>query len=204
MKIICIGHNYSEHNKELFGGYEGDPVFFMKPDTALLRNNAPLYYPKFTQDLQYEVELVLKICRLGRGISEKFAHRYYDQIGVGVDFTARDIQRECKEKGLPWELCKAFDYSAPISSQLIPVEQIRDVNDIHFSLTRNGEIVQQGRSRDMIFSFDRIVAYVSQFVSLKIGDLIFTGTPSGVGPVAVGDVLVASIEGQEMLKTEIK
>jgi 2-keto-4-pentenoate hydratase/2-oxohepta-3-ene-1,7-dioic acid hydratase in catechol pathway len=204
MKIICIGHNYSEHNKELFGGYEGSPVFFMKPDTALLRNNAPLYYPKFTHDLQYEVELVLRICKLGRGVSEKFAHRYYDQVGVGIDFTARDVQRECKEKGLPWEMCKSFDYSAPVSPQLIPVEQIRDMGSINFSLTQNGNLVQHGNSRDMIFSFDKIVSYVSQFISLKIGDLIFTGTPSGVGAVAIGDVLTASIEGQEMLQVEIK
>jgi len=204
MKIICIGHNYSEHNKELFGGYEGNPVFFMKPDTALLRNNQPLYYPKFTKDLQYEVELVLRIGKLGRGVSERFAHRYFSEIGVGIDFTARDVQRECKEKGLPWEACKSFDYSAPVSPEFVALTSLPDVANIKFSLELNGKTVQQGSSRDMIFGFNRIVSHVSDYVTLKMGDLIFTGTPSGVGPVRIGDVLVAKLEGKPMLTVEIK
>lgn len=204
MKIICIGHNYSEHNKELFGGYEGDPVFFMKPDTALLRNNEPLYYPNFTKDLQYEVEIVLRINKIGRSIEEKFARRYYNEIGIGIDFTARDLQGECKKKGLPWEVCKAFDYSAPISPEFLSVGNFDDLNNISFALSLNGETVQQGNTGNMTFKFDRIISYVSQFVSLKIGDLIFTGTPAGVGPVKIGDKLVASIEGRDMLTTEIR
>jgi 2-keto-4-pentenoate hydratase/2-oxohepta-3-ene-1,7-dioic acid hydratase in catechol pathway len=204
MKIICIGHNYSEHNKELFGGYEGDPVFFMKPDTALLRNNEPLYYPDFTKDLQYEVEIVLRINKIGRSIEEKFARRYYNEIGIGIDFTARDLQGECKKRGLPWEICKAFDYSAPISSAFLNIDDFNDLNNISFALSLNGKTVQQGNTENMIFKFDRIISYVSRFVSLKIGDLIFTGTPAGVGPVKIGDKLVASIEGRDMLTTEIR
>ncbi|MGL4908395.1 MAG: fumarylacetoacetate hydrolase family protein [Bacteroidales bacterium] len=204
MKIICIGHNYAEHNKELFGGYTGAPVFFTKPDTALLRNNEPLYYPKFTQDLQYEVELVLRINKLGRCISEQFAPRYYSQIGIGIDFTARDVQRKCREEGLPWEVSKAFDYSAPVSPEFITLTNLAQPNDIHFSLDLNGQEVQQGRSSEMIFSFNQIIAHVSQYMTLKIGDLIFTGTPVGVGAVKIGDTLVAKIEGQTMLSVEIK
>ncbi len=204
MKIICIGHNYAEHNKELFGGYEGDPVFFMKPDTALLRNNQPLYYPKFTKDLQYEVELVLRIGKLGRGVSERFAHRYFSEIGIGIDFTARDVQRECKEKGLPWEVCKSFDYSAPVSPEFVEIASLPDASDIKFSLELNGETVQQGSSADMIFGFNRIVSHVSGYVTLKMGDLIFTGTPSGVGGVKIGDMLVAKLEGKPMLRVEIR
>jgi 2-keto-4-pentenoate hydratase/2-oxohepta-3-ene-1,7-dioic acid hydratase in catechol pathway len=204
MKIICIGHNYAEHNHELFGGYEGDPVFFLKPDTALLRNHQPLYYPRFTSDLQYEVELVLRVCRLGRGIDQKFAHRYYTEIGIGIDFTARDLQRECKAKGLPWEVCKAFDYSAPVSPEFVPIATLRDPADISFSLELNGRTVQQGSSRSMIYSFDRIIAHVSTYLTLRMGDLIFTGTPSGVGAVCIGDALVAKLEGQEMLRVNIK
>lgn len=204
MKIICIGHNYSEHNKELFGGYEGEPVFFMKPDTALLRNNQPLYYPKFTKDLQYEVELVLRISKLGRGVSERFAHRYFSEVGVGIDFTARDVQRECKEKGLPWEACKSFDYSAPVSPEFVEIASLPDASNIKFSLELNGKTVQQGCSADMIFGFNRIVSHVSGYVTLKMGDLIFTGTPSGVGAVKIGDVLTAKLEGKPMLTVEIR
>ncbi|MDR3297208.1 MAG: fumarylacetoacetate hydrolase family protein [Prevotellaceae bacterium] len=204
MKIICIGHNYAEHNQELFGGYEGEPVFFMKPDTALLRNHQPLYYPRFTHDLQYELELVLRVCRLGRGIDQKFAHRYYSEIGLGIDFTARDLQRECKAKGLPWELCKSFDYSAPVSPEFVPMSTLRDPADIRFSLDLNGRTVQQGSSRNMIYGFDRIVAHVSSYVTLRMGDLIFTGTPAGVGAVSIGDVLVAKLEGREMLRVAIR
>ncbi|GHT11594.1 2-hydroxyhepta-2,4-diene-1,7-dioate isomerase [Bacteroidia bacterium] len=204
MKIICIGHNYAAHNRELFGGYKGNPVFFMKPDTALLRNNAPLYYPEFTQDLQYEVELVLRIHRVGRCIAPTFASRYYNEIGIGIDFTARDLQRTCKEQGLPWECCKSFDYSAPVSATFIPIANFADLKNINFSLTLNQNVVQQGNTADMIFDFDHIVSYISNFVTLKMGDLIFTGTPAGVGAVKIGDTLAASIEGQEMLRTSIK
>jgi 2-keto-4-pentenoate hydratase/2-oxohepta-3-ene-1,7-dioic acid hydratase in catechol pathway len=204
MKIICIGYNYSEHSKELLGENAGAPVFFMKPDSALLRNNQPLYYPKFTQDLQYEVELVLRICRLGRNISERFAHRYYTEVGVGIDFTARDVQRECRQKGLPWEVCKSFDYSAPVSPQFVELSALRDAADVRFSLELNGKTVQQGSSSEMIFGFNRIVSYVSGYVTLRMGDLIFTGTPPGVGAVKIGDTLVAKIEGTPMLTVEIK
>ncbi|MDR0687368.1 MAG: fumarylacetoacetate hydrolase family protein [Prevotellaceae bacterium] len=200
MKIICIGYNYPERGGERAGA----PFFFMKPDTALLRNNQPLYYPKFTQDLQHEVALVLRICRHGRSIGERFAHRYYAEVGVGVDFTARDVQRECRQKGLPWEACKSFDYSAPVSPQLVEVSALRDAADVRFSLELNGKAVQQGSSSEMIFGFDRIVSYVSGYVTLSMGDLIFTGTPPGSGAVKIGDTLVAKIEGAPMLTVKIK
>jgi 2-keto-4-pentenoate hydratase/2-oxohepta-3-ene-1,7-dioic acid hydratase in catechol pathway len=203
MKIICIGRNYAEHAKELNNAVPKEPVFFMKPDTALLIRNRPFYYPDFTHDLHYECELVLKICKLGRHISEKFAPTYYDAIGIGIDFTARDLQQQAKEKGLPWEKAKAFDFSAPIS-RFIPVSEFKDLNNIHFTLHLNGQTVQEGNSSDMIFSFDKIISYVSQFVTLRTGDYIFTGTPAGVGPVKIGDKMEAFIEGEKLLKVEVK
>jgi acylpyruvate hydrolase len=203
MKIICIGRNYIEHAQELNNPIPTSPVFFMKPETAIIKAGLPFFYPDFSNDIHYEVELVLRISKLGKHISEKFAHTYYDGIGVGIDFTARDIQNECKKKGLPWEIAKAFDGSAPVS-QFLPVNQFSDVHDINFSLLKNGEMVQKGNSGMMIFNFDKIIAYISKFTTLKIGDLIFTGTPAGVGEVKKGDTLEAMIENQSLLKLAIK
>lgn len=203
MKIICIGRNYSEHAKELNNPVPSEPVFFMKPESAQLRNNQPFFYPDFSKDIHYEVELVLHINKVGRNIQEKFAHNYYDGIGVGIDFTARDLQQKAKEKGLPWEMAKAFDFSAP-ASEFIPKEIFVDLNNITFGLFKNGDMVQKGNSQDMIFSFDAIIAYVSRFVTLKQGDYIFTGTPAGVGPVLIGDTLEAFIEDRKMLLCRIK
>ncbi len=197
MKIICIGRNYTDHAKEMNSPVPENPVFFLKPDTTLLRNNQPFFYPDFSKEIHYELELVLKICRLGRNIQKKFAHRYYKEIGLGVDFTARDLQRNCKEKGLPWEIAKAFDGSAPIS-KFIKKEELGDINNLDFHLENNGDTVQKGNSSQMIFDYDELICYVSQFITLKIGDLIFTGTPAGVGSVAIGDRLKGYL-GDELL-----
>ncbi len=203
MKIICIGRNYQDHINELKNAIPDKPLFFMKPDTALLPKRTPFYIPDFTKDLHYECELVVRICKVGKNISEKFANTYYEEIGIGIDFTARDLQEECKQKSQPWEIAKAFDNSAPISEKFIHKSEL-DLSKIQFELKKNGVIVQQGNSKQMIFSIDKIIAYVSQFITLKIGDLIFTGTPAGVGKVEIGDTLVASIENQELLKLNIK
>ncbi len=203
MKIICIGRNYVAHAKELNNPLPEKPVFFMKPDTSLIIRNRPFFYPDFSTDIHYETELVLKIGKNGRHIEEKFANTYYDEIGIGIDFTARDIQQQQKEKGLPWEIAKAFDGAAPISS-FVPIKKFTDPANIRFHLLKNGEKVQDGNSGLMIFSFDKIVSYVSRFVTLKMGDLIFTGTPAGVGPVQIGDVLEAFIENEKMLKVPVK
>ncbi|MES2589394.1 MAG: fumarylacetoacetate hydrolase family protein [Bacteroidota bacterium] len=203
MKIICIGRNYSEHAKELNNPLPTKPIFFLKPDTALLPKRNPFYYPKFTNDLHYECELVYRICKLGKNISKKFAHTYYDEIGLGIDFTARDLQEECKTKGLPWEIAKSFEHSAPLSEFFIPKEEL-DLNNIQFSLLKNDEIVQNGNSSDMIFDIDAVIVYISQFMSLKIGDLIFSGTPAGVGPVKIGDKLTGYIGEKEMFNLKIK
>ena len=204
MKIICIGRNYSEHAKELKNEVPTEPVYFMKPDSALLLRNRPFYIPDFSNEIHHEVELVVKIGRLGKNIQEKFAHRYYDGIGLGVDFTARDIQRECKAKGLPWEKAKGFDSSAVLSDEFIPKSELGDVNHIAFSMKKNGEVVQDGNSSDMLFSIDAIIAYVSRFMTLKMGDLIYTGTPAGVGPVAIGDRLEGFIGDKQMFDFQIK
>ncbi len=204
MKIICIGRNYAKHAKELGNAVPDEPIFFMKPDTAILPKRNPLYYPNFTKDLHYEVELVVKIKKIGKNIERKFAHKYYDQIGIGIDFTARDVQQKCKEAGKPWELAKAFDGSAPISNKFIEKSSFDDVQDIDFSLLKNGAVVQQGNSKDMLFKIDELIAYLSQFMTLKIGDLIFTGTPEGVGPVQIGDRLEAFIGDKHMLKVDIR
>ncbi|MBN1117365.1 MAG: fumarylacetoacetate hydrolase family protein [Bacteroidales bacterium] len=203
MKLICIGRNYSEHAKELNNPVPENPVFFMKPDTALLLKNRPFYIPEFSNEVHHEVEVVVKINRIGKHIDEKFAHRYYDEIGLGVDFTARDIQQKCKEKGLPWEIAKAFDYSAPLG-EFIPVDKLPDVKAINFELLKNGKTVQKGNTSDMLFSIDQIISYVSKYVTLKIGDLIYTGTPSGVGPVAIGDKLTGKLEGEVMFDFEVR
>ncbi len=204
MKIICIGRNYSEHAKELKNAIPSKPMFFLKPDSAVLPKRNPLFIPEWTQDLHYEVELVYKVNRLGKYISAQHAHKYYDTVGIGIDFTARDIQEQVKAKGHPWEIAKAFDGSAAIGSKFLPLAEFKDQNKISFQLQKNGELVQDGLSNDMIFDIDQIIAYVSQFMTLKIGDLIFTGTPSGVGKVNPGDRLEAFLEGQKMLKVDIK
>lgn len=203
MKIICIGRNYSEHAKELNHPVPSTPVFFMKPESALVRGNLPFFYPSFSNEIHYEVELVLHINKVGRNISVKHAHTYYDGIGVGLDFTARDLQQEAKQKGLPWEMAKAFDNSAPVS-EFIPVEEFVDLGNINFSLQKNGVEVQKGNSSEMIFRFDTIISYVSKFVTLKMGDMVFTGTPAGVGPVTIGDKLEAFIETRKMLLCNIR
>jgi len=203
MKIICIGRNYVDHAKELNNPVPSKPVFFMKPDTALIQKHNPFFYPEFSKDIHYEVELVVKISRNGRHIEEKFANKYYNQIGIGIDLTARDLQNECKKKGLPWEIAKAFDNSAPLGD-FIAVTEFQDLNDINFSLKINDEIRQQGNSGDMIFSFDKVISYISQFITLKIGDLIFTGTPVGVGPIKINDHFEAFIEDKKLLNFKVK
>ena len=203
MKIIAIGRNYIDHAKELNNPVPQKPVFFLKPETALLLKNRPFYYPDFSNEIHYETEIIIKINRVGKNISKPFAHRYYQELGIGIDFTARDLQRECKAKGLPWEIAKAFDNSAPIG-KFIDKSQFEDINNINFNLNINGKIVQQGNTSEMIFDFDTLVAYVSKFFTLKMGDLIFTGTPAGVGQVKIGDRLSASIEDNTVLSFEIK
>lgn len=203
MKIICIGRNYSEHIKELSNAVPEEPIIFFKPDTALLKNNAPFYYPEISNDIHYEAELLVKISREGKNIEEKFAYKYYEEIGVGIDFTARDLQKKAQEKGLPWALAKGFNDSAPVSN-FVSKSKFPDINQIGFSLTLNGEQKQQGNSAMMIHKIDAIVSYISRFVTLKNGDIIFTGTPSGVGPVKIGDKLEVFLEKEKMLECEIK
>ncbi|MBL7844540.1 MAG: fumarylacetoacetate hydrolase family protein [Cyclobacteriaceae bacterium] len=204
MRIFAIGRNYVEHIQELNNERPDEPVIFTKPDTAILRNNAPFYYPDFSNDIHHEVELVLRICKEGKNIQEKFANKYYDAIGVGIDFTARDLQQKAKEKGLPWDIAKGFNGSAPISDKFIPVSEFRNLSDINFSLQVDGVVKQRGNTSLMLFSFDYIVAYLSKFFTLRTGDLIFSGTPKGVGPVSVGNVLTAFIEDEKLLEFEIK
>jgi len=203
MKIICIGRNYAEHAKEMNSPLPTEPIFFLKPDTAIIKDNQPFYYPDFSKEIHHEVELVIKINKTGKNIAAQFAHKYYDEIGIGIDFTARDIQAKCKEKGLPWEKAKAFDGSAPIG-KFIDKKKIADLNNIHFKLLINGKSVQEGNTKDLLFTFDTLIAYVSTFFTLKTGDLIYTGTPEGVGPVVIGDKLEASIENETLLSFEIK
>ncbi|MDX9696626.1 MAG: fumarylacetoacetate hydrolase family protein [Bacteroidales bacterium] len=203
MKIICIGRNYIDHAKELNNPVPIEPIFFLKPDTALIRNNQPFFYPDFSNDIHYEVEIVVKFDKVGKNIAEKFAHRYYSEIGIGIDFTARDLQNKCKEKGLPWEIAKSFDGAAPIS-KFIKLADIGDIKSLDFKLELNGQIVQQGNTRDMIFSVDKLIQHVSRFFTIKIGDLMFTGTPAGVGPVKIGDRLTAYIGDKKMLDFQIK
>ena len=203
MKIICIGRNYAEHAKEMKAAMPTEPVFFMKPDTALIKGNEPFYYPDFSKEIHHEVELVIKMSRAGKHIEPEFAHKYYEEIGIGIDFTARDIQAKCKEKGLPWEKAKSFDGSAPIGN-FVNKRTFTDLNNINFLLTINGKSVQKGNTKDLLFSFDKVISYISKFVTLKTGDLIFTGTPEGVGEVKKGDVLEAFIEKESLLKFEIK
>ncbi len=207
MKIICIGRNYSDHIVELNDGGEtpSAPLYFMKPDTALLRNNDPFYVPSFSQKVDYECELVVKINRVAKFIDQKFAPRCYNEVGLGIDFTARDLQREAIAKGLPWEQCKAFDHSAALSPQFVELSDLGgDINNLHFEMELNGEVRQVGFTGDMLFSVDQIVSYISQFMTLKIGDLIYTGTPVGVGAVKPGDNITARLEGRELLNFDIR
>ncbi|WP_027000706.1 fumarylacetoacetate hydrolase family protein [Eisenibacter elegans] len=203
MKIIAIGRNYAEHIAELQNERPTEPVVFLKPDTALLKDNAPFYHPSFSQDIHHEVELVLRICKEGKHIEPEFAHKYYDQIGVGIDFTARDLQSELKAKGLPWEKAKAFNGSAPVSG-FLPMEHFPDKQHIDFGLKVNGEWRQQGNTSLMLYDFDYLVAHVSHYFTLKTGDLIFTGTPKGVAAVKVGDRLQAYIGEECLLDFEVK
>ena len=203
MKIICIGRNYLAHIKELDNALPTEPMFFMKPDTTLLPAGEPFLYPDFSHEIHYETELVLHICKSGRCIPEALASEYYDAITVGIDFTARDLQSQCKANGHPWEVAKAFDYSAPMG-EFKKISALKHPDDIAFGLKLNGEWVQQGHSRDMIFSFDKIIAQVSRFVTLNNGDCIFTGTPKGVGEVHVGDVLELFLEDKLIFKFDVK
>lgn len=203
MKIIAIGRNYAAHVKELNNPIPQSPVIFLKPDTAVLKDNKPFYIPDFSSDIHYELEVVLKICKEGKHISEKFASNYYEEIGLGIDFTARDIQTLHKEKGLPWELAKAFDNSAVIST-FVPKSQFSDIYNLDFELKINNENRQTGNTKDMLFPFERIISFVSQYITLKKGDLIFTGTPEGVGKVNPADKLEAWLSGQQLLNFDIK
>lgn len=203
MKIIAIGRNYIDHAKELNNPVPESPVIFMKPDTAILKDNKDFYYPEFSTDIHYECELVFRICNEGKHVSQKFAHKYYDAIGLGIDFTARDIQAKHKEKGLPWELAKAFDHSAVISP-LVSKEEFEDLSNINFSLKKNDIIVQNGNTKDMIFDIDSLIVYISKYITLRKGDLIYTGTPAGVGSVKIGDKFDGYIEDKFMFSTQIK
>lgn len=203
MKIFAIGQNYAEHNKELNSQNPTEPVVFMKPDSALLKNNKPFYIPDFTQELHYETELIIKFNRLGKNIDSKFSDRYFAEIGLGVDFTARDLQRKLKAEGKPWEICKAFDNSAVIGN-FLPVSELGDIQNIQFRLDINGKTVQQGNSADMIFPINELIAYVSRFFTLKIGDILFTGTPVGVGKVSIGDRLEGYIFDKKMFDFYVK
>lgn len=203
MKIICIGRNYASHAKELNNPIPKEPVIFMKPDSSLIRNNQPFFIPEFSTDVHHEVELVVKINKLGKHIDKKFAHKYYNEIGIGIDFTARDLQSKMKEKGLPWEKAKGFDGSAPLG-KFLPKSTFDNVEDISFHLDINGKRVQTGNTSDMLFSIDAIVEHVSRYFTLKIGDLIYTGTPEGVGPVKAGDKLNCFIEGKELLAFNVR
>lgn len=204
MKIICIGRNYVAHARELNNEIPDEPVFFMKPDSALLRNNDPFYIPDWTNEVHHEIELVIKINRVGKNIEKRFAHRYFDEIGLGIDFTARDIQNKLKEKGLPWEKSKSFDQAAVLSSAFFPKSVFPDQTDINFKLNINGKSVQEGNSKLMIFDFEEIISHVSKYVTLKMGDLVYTGTPAGVGAVKIGDHLEGYIEDKKLLDFLIK
>jgi 2-keto-4-pentenoate hydratase/2-oxohepta-3-ene-1,7-dioic acid hydratase in catechol pathway len=203
MKIIAIGRNYAEHAKELNNPIPTVPVIFMKPDTAILKDNKPFYHPEFSADIHHEIELVLKISKEGKHIAQKFADSYFDEVGLGIDFTARDIQQKHKEKGLPWELAKAFDHSAPIS-KFIPKSTFKDLSNLNLRLNLNDNIVQEGNTKDLLFSIEHIISFVSQYITLKKGDLIFTGTPKGVGKVNIGDHLCGYLEDEKLLDFYIR
>jgi len=203
MKLICIGRNYVEHIKELENEKPTDPVIFLKPDTSILVKKQPFFIPDFSNDVHHEVEILVKINRIGKHIDKKFAHKYYDEIGLGIDFTARDLQAKLKEKGLPWEKAKAFDGAAVIGDW-IPVNEIKDVNAIEFSLKKNDKIVQLGNTSHMLWKIDELIEYISKYFTLKIGDIIFTGTPAGVGKVIANDKLKGFIEDKQMFSITVK
>jgi acylpyruvate hydrolase len=203
MKILAIGRNFSDHIKELNNEPSEEPVIFSKPDTAILKNNAPFYMPDFSSNIHYEVELIIRINKEGKNIDEKFAHKYFNEIGVGIDFTARDLQQKAKEKGLPWTLAKGFNGSAPIS-EFLPTSQFPDLNNINFSLLVNGQQRQTGNTKNMLYNFSAIISYISKFITLKKGDIIFTGTPEGVDKIKTGDLLEAFVENKKLLEVEVK
>lgn len=203
MKIIAIGRNYAEHIKELNNERPDEPVIFTKPETAILKDGEPFYYPDFSQDIHHEVEIIVKICKMGKNIEEKFAHKYYDEIGIGIDFTARDIQSKLKAKGLPWDLAKGFNGSAPISD-FVAKSKFADLSNLNFHLDVNGESRQVGNTSMMLYPIDTIIAFISRYFTLKSGDIIFTGTPAGVASVKVGDTLSCFIESEKMLEFEVK
>ncbi len=203
MKIFCIGRNYIDHAKELNNPVPSEPLIFMKPSTALLVNNKPFYHPDYSDNIHYEGEIVLRVCKNGRSVQPEFASRYYDAIAFGIDFTARDLQDKLKAKGQPWEIAKGFDRSAPIS-KFIPWSDLKNPKAIEFQLKKNGEVVQDGNTKDLIFSFDTIICHISRYFTLQTNDYIFTGTPAGVGPIAIGDVLEGFVEGTPMLNCRIK
>ena len=203
MKIICVGRNYTDHIKELENNKPKDPVLFLKPDSSIILNNKPFFIPDFSQNIHYELELIIKISRLGKHIQEKFSHKYYDFIGLGIDFTARDLQSDLKSKGLPWEKSKAFDGSCFIS-KWINKSEFNDVNNLNFKLNKNGKTVQKTNSKLMLWKIDELISYISTFFTLKIGDVIFTGTPAGVGKVSIGDNLEGFIEDNKIFNLNIK
>ncbi|MDB2457127.1 fumarylacetoacetate hydrolase family protein [Flavobacteriaceae bacterium] len=203
MKIICIGRNYTDHIKELENERPQEPVIFLKPDTSLLLKNQPFFIPPFSEDVHYEVEVLVRINRIGKHIQEKFSHKYYDEIGLGIDFTARDLQAKLKAKGLPWEKAKAFDGAAVVGAW-ISKSELPSVDDLNFQMKKNNEIVQSGTTSLMLWKIDEIISYVSQFFTLKIGDIIFTGTPAGVGKVSENDILEGSLEGRKMFSIKVK
>lgn len=203
MKIICIGRNYADHIKELNNERPNEPVIFTKPESAILKNGEAFYYPDFSQDIHHEVEILVKISKMGKNIEEKFAHKYYDEIGIGIDFTARDIQAKLKAKGLPWDLAKGFDGSAPIS-EFLPKSEFADLTNLNFHLDVNNEKKQEGNTAMMLYPIDTIIAFISRYFTLKTGDIIFTGTPAGVAAVKIGDKLVCYIESEKMLEFEVK
>ena len=204
MKIICVGRNYTEHIAELENEKPEDPVLFLKPDTAILLKKQPFFIPPFSNDVHYEVELLVRINRVGKHIQKKFAHKYYDEIGLGIDFTARDLQKKLKEKGLPWEKAKSFDGAAVIGEKWLKKERFQDVDHIPFSLKKNENVVQSGNSSHMLWKIDELIEYISQYFTLKIGDVIFTGTPAGVGPVAIDDELTGFIEDEQIFSIQVK
>ena len=203
MKIICIGRNYTDHIKELANERPEDPVVFLKPDTSLVLKNQPFFIPPFSDDVHYEVEVLVRINRIGKHIQQKFSHKYYDEIGLGIDFTARDLQAKLKAKGLPWEKAKAFD-GAAVVGDWVNKSELPHIDELQFEMTKNGTVVQQSSSALMLWKVDELIAYVSQFFTLKIGDIIFTGTPAGVGPVAENDVLEGSLEGRQLFSIKVK
>ncbi len=201
MKIICIGKNYVNHAKEMGSDVPKKPLFFLKPDSAILPKKHPFFYPDFSQNIHYELELVIRIKKLGKHIEKKFAPSYYSEVGLGIDFTARDLQESCKKNGHPWEIAKAFDHSAVVSQQFF---SIKELGELSFELKKNGESVQKGFAKDMVFNFDEIINHVSKYMTLKIGDLIFTGTPEGVGPIKIGDHLEGFLNDKKIINLNIK